>query len=337
MQSQIDNIRDILDSRNDVPEELLIDVPDETEVVAENEAEAPEVEEGASVDDDSVQASDSDDANDAGEVEPYSVASFAEATGLDVSDIYDIEVPTGVNDESVPLGKLKHEMQDAIRERDSMQAQIADMEGKLQNAQSGMQAGQQVSNEVMQAQAQKEAIVLQYQQVNWEELEKSNPGEAALHRQKFQTAFNQAEGAIQQAHDQQEQMRQQGLQSAFKQMHEMIPEWNDQAVMDADHAKIRTAMQGAGYPDEMINHVSDPRALTIWRELVMLREEKAAATGAIQKVRKAPKVLKGAARIPTKKSVDFSALKKGVQNAKPGDRRKAEFDAVKQLLSGNVG
>jgi len=265
------------------------------------------------------------------EPESYSVSSLAEAIGWEAADLYDVEVGMGAEQEPIKLGVLKDEYQGVIRERDSMKTQMNEMQAQLQSAQSGVQAGQQASQEIMQAQAQKEAIVLQYQQVNWEELEKTNPGEAALHRQKFQTAFNQAEGAIQQAHQNEEQMRQQGMQSAVQKMHEMFPQWSDTTVMNADHETIRGAFREYGYDDQMINHIADPRALAMALDNAKMKAEKVAATASIQKVRAAPKVLKGAARIQPKVGVDIKKLKTSVKNASPRDRKDATFEAQKAL------
>ncbi|MCH9839301.1 hypothetical protein K0U83_26805 [bacterium] len=330
MKHEIDQVRELFQAQQpgpeakavpeevEVPEELLIDTDEETEAVEAADQEAPEeTEEGTEA-----------VTEEADTAESYTVSSLAEAIGWEAKDLYTaVEVPMD-NGETVPLGELKNEYQNTIRERDTLKTQLEQAQGQAGQA-------QQVSQEMIQAMAQREAIINQYQQVNWEQLEQEDAGKAALHKQKFQTAFNQAEDAINGARQVEQQARQQMLAAAADEMLKMIPEWQDATTRDAEQAKIRDAMHTSGYGDDIINSISDPRALTVWRELVLLREEKAAAQGAVKKVRKAPKVLKGAARVSTAPpKPDARKLREKVRNARPGDRRKVEFDAVKQLMGG---
>ena len=91
-------------------------------------------------------------------------------------------------------------------------------------------------------------------------------------------------------------------------------------------------MRNDGYSDAQINSVADPLSIKIYRELMQLRKEKAAAVGAVKTVRKAPKRIKGSSPMNTRKKVDSKALADQVRNAPRGQRKQSEFDAVKTLF-----
>ena len=268
--------------------------------------------------------------------EKYSVASLAEAIGWEASDLYDVDVSIGTDGETVKLGKLKHQYQDAVHEREVLSTKVADMESELSAARSGVQAGQQMDQEVMHAVGQVEALKSRYQSVDWEAVEKEDPGGAALLRQKYQEAFQQADGGVRQAQYNVQARQQQGLQQAAVEMLEMIPEWKDDSVKAAEQGEIRTAMLNEGFPEEVIAQIREPKSLVHWRKYVSLlkykEDHEAANNEAVTKVRKAPKVLKSGARIKKETKPDFDKLKESVRNASPGNRRKAEDAAIGKLL-----
>ena len=336
-QNQVEQVREILSLKKnteqadepalesapvtaDVPEELLVDMPDE-----EVEVEASE-----QVEDDTAEAQAEDDAGEPeGAPESYSVSSLAEAIGWEPGELYEVEVPLD-NGQTVKLGELKNEHQNTLREYEQTKAKLAEVEGSVGGLAG---AGQQVSEEVMHAMSAREALIMQYQQVDWAQQEQADPGNAALLKQKYQSAYAQAEQAVQAAQQKEQHLRQEGLQVAYNKMLEMVPEWKDESVRSADHEQIRGLMREYGYDDGTIGAVSDPRALKLFRDYSRLRAEKQAAEGSIQKVRKAPRVLKGHKAAKPVVKADAKAMRRKIDQLPAGQQRGAELEAVKKLFA----
>ena len=323
-------VRDLLEPKEELVSAPVENVPEELLIDAEEEAEAPTL----TVSDEEGNVEVVDEAE--GDVpESYTVSSFAEATGLEQSDIYDVLVPLDGEQEPVPLGTLKNEYQNSVREKQALEAQLAEAQQKAESVQGVVGAGQQVSDEVIEAMAQHQALVSRYESIDWAKAEQEDPGQAALLKQKYNEAFGQAGQQVQAAKQKQVEMQQQGLQMAHQRMMELFPEWKDPAVMNADHETIRQSMRANGYDEATINGVSDPNALRVFLKLARLEQAQEQASEAVQKVRKAPKVLKGHGKF-AKKGVDMKKLTSAVANAPRGGRKKAEFAAVKELLNNRV-
>ena len=321
-------VRDLLEPKEELVSAPVENVPEELLIDAEEEAEAPTL----TVSDEEGSVEVVDEAE--GDVpESYTVSSFAEATGLEQSDIYDVLVPLDGEQEPVPLGTLKNEYQNSVREKQALEAQLAEAQQKAESVQGVVGAGRQVSDEVIEAMAQHQALVSRYESIDWARAEQEDPGQAALLKQKYGEAFGQAGQQVQAAKQRQVEMQQQGLQMAHQRMMELFPEWKDPAVMNADHETIRQSMRANGYDEATINGVSDPNALRVFLKLARLEQAQEQASEAVQKVRKAPKVLKGHGKFAKKsKGVDVKKLREGVRKARPGDRRQAELSAVKALM-----
>lgn len=320
MDNAVKAVQELISSaQEDVPEDLLIDGVEDEPIVDEVETEAV------------IEETDEEPANE--EVpDVYTIASLSEQIEVEPEFLYGVQIPMDGENEPISIGDLKNKYQDVIRERDALSTKVDGMAEEVTNAGAASQFGQQVSQKMMQAQAHKEAIVLQYQQVDWNKLETDDPGQAALHRQKYQQAFNQAESSIQEAQQAQAQQRQAYMQTATTEMYKIIPEWLDVGVMKSDQDGIRALLLAEGVPNQAIDQISNPIELKMVRELMQLRAEKAAATGAVKKVLAAPKVLKGRGAIKHDKSADVKALKKKLAGASPSGRRKSETELARAIL-----
>ena len=257
---------------------------------------------------------------------PTSVTSLAAAIGWTPEELYDIDVGMGEGKDPVKLGKLKDNYENSVKAEAASAADVVRLQGELTSA-LGAGGPQQISNELMNAQAQVLSIQQQYNGYNWVKAEQDDPGEAALLKQKFNEAFNQANGAVQQQQQLQHQHQQQRLQQGAKELKGLIPSWSDAAVMQVEQAAIKELMSEAGYPSQFIESIDDPIAISLLRELVQLREEKKTATLNIKKVRKAPIRIKGGKKVPSTnaKSLADRARRTGDK----GD----QLAAVKALLN----
>jgi hypothetical protein len=83
----------------------------------------------------------------------------------------------------------------------------------------------------------------------------------------------------------------------------------------------------------MVQSFSDPLAVAMLRDYNRLLKQEAAATESIQRVRKAPKVLKGGARVTKKpEKLDGKTLRQDINQLPLGQRKAAEEDALNKLV-----
>lgn len=284
-----------------------------------DEAAEAAAEEGAAAGD---QAGDEKDA--------YTPAELAEAIGWEASDLYNtLQIPLDDGQGTIPLGEFKNKMQDLSRENKQLQTQVE----QAQTQQGSFAEAQQVSMEVMQLQSYYNNVEQMEKNTDWAALEEDDPTAAVLKRQKFADVKSEVRQRMQQVQQQQYMAKQQHLQQANTKMLEMIPSWSDDSAKKADQDIIRTHMKTVGFADAEINQIADPRAMALLKELVDLRAKFAAAEGAVNRVRKAPKVLRNSAGRFTRQDGQAERAAKLKDKARRTGRRQDEVDAVKALLS----
>lgn len=262
----------------------------------------------------------------------YTPKQLAEAIEWPVEDIYSsLVIPMDDGAESIPLGEFKNVHQNLVRDHKALQDRFTEQGGALQTAQQGFNAGQQMSTEMQEAQSYLSSINRMEQATNWKELEDLDPTEAVLKRDKFRTAREEIMGQIQQIDGKQKMAQQYYLQQANVKMVELIPTWKDPKAQQADQDVMRTHMHTAGFNDNEIDHIVDPRVMFLMKELIDLRALKAQAGDAVKRVRNAPKVLKGGRNF--RKPLNKVAQTKGlVEKAKQTGQKGDELNAVKSLL-----
>ena len=266
---------------------------------------------------------------------PYTVASLAEAIDVDAEFLYDVEIGMPDGAESIKLGALKDQYQSVISENAALKSKMDGMSSEMDNFNDQTAMGQGVSQEMIQAFAAKDNIKAQFEQTDWPAIEAEDAGQAALLRQKFQEAWNNADNQINQAQNNMAQYKNENLNRAATKMFELIPEWKDKDKRKADQAKIRNLMVANGYNDKVINGIQDPMAMVMLKRLAYLEEMYAGGKEAVKQVRAAPKVLPGGGRRAVKKVTLAEKVKDGkgkVRGASAGGRRQAELDAVKALF-----
>ena len=268
-----------------------------------------------------------------GEDEVFTPKQLADALDWEPSDVYDgIVIPMDDGQPPVKLGELKNKFQDQTRQIATLEEQVTSQGSQLAEAQTGFNQGQQLSAEMQKAQAYMQNINQMEANTNWAELEADDPTEAVLRRQKFNQAKQDVGGHIQQLQQIEHGQKQQALAAAGTKMLENIPTWSDPAVKKADQDVIRVRMKEVGYTDGQIDQISDPLAMTLLKELIDLRAEKAAATKAVKKVRKAPRrTLKGGKRVARGKGTNNT--QKIVKQAKKSGNKNDALNAAKAILN----
>tara|TARA_R110000868_G_scaffold364240_1_gene627098 strand:+ start:759 stop:1742 length:984 start_codon:yes stop_codon:yes gene_type:complete len=261
------------------------------------------------------------------------ISGLAEAIGWEAADLYGMNVPMGDGQESVPLGQLKDRYQEALRTETASKARISELETQATQYQGNFESANQVSQQMQQAQAALVSLQNQYQGIDWAEAEQNDPGQAALSKQKFQEAYSQARGQVQQVEQQQQQIQAEHLQKQATRMHELLPSWSDPEIMKQGQKDIKETLTGLGYNEDEINSMADARAVHMLNDYVRLKKLEASSSAAVDKARsarKAPRVLKGGGR-----AVNHDAVKSLANKATRTGDKTDKFNAVKALLSGS--
>ena len=264
------------------------------------------------------------------------VAQLAKAIDVEPEFLYDIEIGMGDGEDPVKLGELKDKYTALLKTSGEQTTQLEEQSGELNNVADMTQQGQGVSQEMMAAFSRMDAIKQQYEGTDWKAMEEDDPGEAALMKQKFQEAFNAAQGQVQQAQKQMQDYKAQVLQKAGESMLRLMPDWTDIEVRKEAQAGIRKLLLAEGANDNYINQIQDPVAMKLLNELVQWRAKGKAAADAVHKVHKAPKVLKNAGKFKPNPQKNLAKLKEAARTARPSGRKNAEMAAVKALLGASV-
>ncbi len=161
------------------------------------------------------------------------------------------------------------------------------------------------------------------QEPNWDHLRATDPIEFAAQwaeHQRRQVAMAQVYAERQRleqqrAQEEQVQMRQQ-LERARNYLLDVIPEWKDAKVAQADRAKLKEVGRKAGFSEEELSQVTDPRAVILLRK-AMLYEQMVEKRGSIK---------------PTPKKSATPTLKPGTQSS-TSTRKTSEVTRAKQRLA----
>lgn len=156
------------------------------------------------------------------------------------------------------------------------------------------------------------------QEPNWEHLRATDPIEFAAQwadyqrRQQFRQQVEIEKQAVMQR-QQQEQMvqMQQQLEQGRQWLAEAIPEWKDAEKAKAERAALKAYGKRAGYSDEELSQVADPRAVVLLRK-AMLFDKMQEKRGQIKpsKKTKTPVLKPGTASTPSaKKTSDLVRAK----------------------------
>lgn len=134
-------------------------------------------------------------------------------------------------------------------------------------------------------------LMAEFQSVDWKTLEATDPGTAALYRQKFQERQGHLIGVHQTIQQEKSQAAQKQEQQELARLPDLIPEWKDAAVASKERQEILAWLPKSGFGpgDVDLNKAS---TIALLRK-VMRADQLAQAKPAIEnKVRAAPKLVK---------------------------------------------
>jgi len=262
---------------------------------------------------------------------PMTLKQLAEAIEVDVDYLYDIEIGMGDNQDPIPVGKLKDEYQAAVRANTQLQEKLDSQAAEFEQRDTGMQAQQQVSEQVQMANYELQDVQKEFNNIDWERFEQESPGEAALARQKFMERHQRAQQTIQQLAQQEEIQQGQYMQAMGEKLIELIPTWSDPAVRSEEQGQIRELLKGMGYTDEMLRNTRDPLAVSVVHRLLKAEAQLAGGAAEVKRVRSAPKVLRHSnGRFKEEDDQQVIAAKKAVSANR---NRHTELAAAKAIFS----
>lgn len=184
------------------------------------------------------------------------------------------------------------------------------------------------------------ALAGDIEKTNFDELEKIDPGEAALQKQKFQerqqtlaalkqSALAQYQQAVSQNQEEAQQVLAQTLQEEGQKLIEKIPEWANEETAKAEKASVTNYLMGLGFSEEEIAQAYDHRMIVLARK-AMLHDD---ADSKLEPARKKLKVVKKT--IAPGKQKSTSQLTQERQTQKRAQLKKSgRFEDALSLLKG---
>jgi len=232
------------------------------------------------------------DAGDSG----FYITDLAEDLGVDISELYGLKVDIGDGKE-MTIGEFKDLKQGTpedvlAKERegiDQYRSQV--MEQTRQERDQMLQQARglaEVPEKVQGLKSELISLTQRYQSVDWESIEKQDPGQAALLKQKFTEMYNQAQAELGQAEQaagqQQQQDYNQLMQTSNVEFIRRVPEWRNNEVRIKEIALIKTHAQRYGFTDEEVSQTMDPRLRHMLRDHAVLQAKHDGANANAKKV-----------------------------------------------------
>ena len=184
-------------------------------------------------------------------------------------------------------------------------------------------------------------LLAEYNNTDWQALRATDPAEFVARQHEFQQRqqeMHQAGQVIgQQMRQQQEQAEQawqqeraQILQSEREAMIESVPEWRDESVMKQELGQLVEYGRSLGFNDDDLSNVIHNNELQVLRKAYLYDQGQTVAS---KKVKKTPKMQRASnGRFTSKKGSKVDKLVERAKNARGGERREAEAEAVLAIL-----
>lgn len=285
------------------------------------------------------QDQDEDDVDEDEEQSVENISQLAEYLESDESTIYSLEVPMGDGLEPVTISQLKDSYMSMERDRKQFADDQKQFDIAVRQQQAVWEENQKLpefNKNVLTAATNVLAIQQADANFDWEALERENPTQAILQKQKLNEALQLAQQEYQDSVKSLEDARQRSF-SQMKQYEkaktlEAIPEWADPAAYQKDADVMGSLLADYGFGQEEVANVYDHRLTKLVRDFVMLKAEKDSANTTVKKLRVVPKKLKQKTT-SSKKVGNKIALKRKVANAKSSRDDRVKASAVTDLIN----
>ena len=280
--------------------------------------------------------------------EIVTLASLAADLEIKPEQLYGMRVPVAEGEEPMTIGEMKDNLNELRQKQvadDTTQTELAERQAELAAKEAQLYAQLENVNpaELVKAQAAVSAAEQAYAQIDWTRLEATNPGEAALQRQKLQEQWqiatynaNQIQERMDKTREeissQREQASKQQMAIAMQQLHSLIPDWRDEPTYLREREHMVNKLVAAGVNEQAIRAQGDPTLIKWMYDQINLgtRLEEAAP-----KV-KAPKVLKASAVRESGRGKK-QAQKRFIDNAIKSKDSRVKNEAMTMILTQALG
>lgn len=241
--------------------------------------------------------SESDMGDDASNI--HSLTDLAKHLEVEPEFLYSLKIKLSDTGEEISIGAVKDKLQEAAKVSSTVASERAAIASERTALANSLATWRDIrdssSKEIEESRSDMVAVENEYHRINWAELERIDPGRAALEQQKFMQRYSAAKSK----HDTLQQQLQQQMQQAHyearvfhdRALIEAVPEWNDQDRANKDTTDIvNWARSKYNFSDGELSLAVD------WRHRDVLRKawlyDKAAAEKANAVVATPPKMIK---------------------------------------------
>lgn len=330
--SKLDEMRDLLMA--EVPEESESEQPETVEVEAE---ETDEVSDGLQ----ETETEQEPEADEGDEI--VTLKSLAADLEIDPSQLYGMKIPVEGHD-LLTIGELKDIAQskiDSETEAETARQELAERQAELERKEAEIyaQADSVQPQELVKAEAELARAYADFAAIDWPKLEATNPGEAALRRQKMMEQYqiatynrDQIQSRMETARNEIQAQREAAMQQqqavAVQQLQTLIPEWRDEAVYHREREHMVNQLVERGASEQAVRSLADPGLVKILRDGLTVENKIEAAKPKI----KAPQVLKASA-VQSKGRGKAQADKRFFEKAAKSRDARVKQAAIRQLLA----
>jgi len=277
--------------------------------------------------------------------EIVTIASLAADLEIDPKELYGMRIPVEGHD-PLSIGELKDIAQAKLEKAETdetLKQEIAEREAELarKEAQIAAQAENVAPQELIKAEAELARTYAEFSAVDWVKLEATNPGEAALKRQKLMEQYQIAtynrdqvaqriESTRGEIDKQRQQAHQQAMVSAVKQMQSLIPEWRDETTYTREREHMVNSYVDKGVNEQALRSIGDPTLIKALRDGWLRDQKIAEAAPSI----KPPRVLK-ASTVREAGRGKAQAEKRLFEQAATSKDQRVKDKAIQTLLFGS--
>lgn len=225
---------------------------------------------------------------------PRTLAELAERAGVEVRDLYDLEVPLADHGPA-KLGTLKDQAQ-RLKHAERLVDEAAEARQQayadVQRLQKDFMAQMASLDAVIRAEGDR--LTEADRHTDWERLRQQNPAEYAAARQvqrdmqeRLEQLKANARESIARYQQQQQHTHRKWIAEQLKRedraLQQAIPEWRDANRAQSEKQKVRQYLTSLGFGDHEISHLADHRAVLIARKAMLYDEMSKARPSAERK------------------------------------------------------
>lgn len=231
-----------------------------------------------------------------------SLSELADATGLEVDRLMDLELPTKIDGKSGTArlrdlvksyqldGHINQKLATLDTDRKTFESKKVEYERAAQERLVRLDAG---------VKTLERALMGEFSAVDWQKLQTEDPvrfnSEYVAYQQRYailQDIAGQIATEQKAVHDKMQADAKGKFDEEFKLLQAKIPEWSDKAKRDKDKAEIVESLKDYGISQQEFESIVDHRQILVARDAAKWRALQKSKPAVLNKVKAAPKLLK---------------------------------------------